>query len=127
MATRPTPASIIVRLVNDPQTAPNWCMPFKKPSGGELPDWTREIVEFCLSRRQAKVSLDQGALSGPVQEWPGTDDEVCIGQSVHGAPNVAPACGIERPVFRSRAGYGQEATENAFDQFIKVLSEAISN
>jgi IS5 family transposase len=30
-------------LASDPQTGPLWCMPFKKPRGGALPDWQREI------------------------------------------------------------------------------------
>lgn len=30
-------------LASDPKTGPIWCMPFKKPARGELPEWKREI------------------------------------------------------------------------------------
>lgn len=38
-------------LVSDPKKGPIWCMPFKKPSGGELPEWKREINRRLSSLR----------------------------------------------------------------------------
>jgi hypothetical protein len=38
-------------LASDPQNGPIWCMPFKKPSGGELPDWKRDINRRLASLR----------------------------------------------------------------------------
>jgi IS5 family transposase len=38
-------------LASDPATGPIWCMPFKKPAGGELPEWKREINHRLASLR----------------------------------------------------------------------------
>ena len=38
-------------LASDPETGPIWCMPFKKPSGRELPEWKREINHRLASLR----------------------------------------------------------------------------
>lgn len=38
-------------LASDPDNGPIWCMPFKKPSGGELPNWKREINRRLASLR----------------------------------------------------------------------------
>jgi len=38
-------------LASDPVKGPIWCMPFKKPSGGELPEWKRDINRRLASLR----------------------------------------------------------------------------
>jgi IS5 family transposase len=38
-------------LASDPEKGPIWCMPFKKPSGGELPEWKRDINRRLASLR----------------------------------------------------------------------------
>ena len=38
-------------LASDPDKGPIWCMPFKKPSGQELPEWKREINRGLASLR----------------------------------------------------------------------------
>jgi IS5 family transposase len=38
-------------LASDSETGPIWCMPFKKPSGRELPEWKREINHRLASLR----------------------------------------------------------------------------
>ena len=38
-------------LASDPKCSPIWCMPFKKPSGEELPEWKREINNKLASLR----------------------------------------------------------------------------
>ncbi len=40
------------RLASDPEKGPIWCMPFKKPAEGELPEWKRAI-DRCLSSLRA--------------------------------------------------------------------------
>jgi IS5 family transposase len=39
---------------SDPNTGPLWCFPFKKPRGGELPEWKRQI-NHRLSQLRARV------------------------------------------------------------------------
>jgi len=38
-------------LGSDPETGPIWCMPFKKPAGGELPEWKQEVNRRLASLR----------------------------------------------------------------------------
>ena len=38
-------------LASDPATGPIWCMPFKKPSRRELPEWKRDINRRLASLR----------------------------------------------------------------------------
>ena len=38
-------------LATDPEKGPIWCMPFEKPSGGELPEWKQEINQHLSSLR----------------------------------------------------------------------------
>jgi len=38
-------------LASDPAKGPVWCMPFKKPPGGELPEWKQEINRRLASLR----------------------------------------------------------------------------
>jgi IS5 family transposase len=38
-------------LASDPQQGPIWCMPLKKPSGRQLPEWKREINRRLASLR----------------------------------------------------------------------------
>ena len=38
-------------LASDPEKGPIWCMSFKKPSGGELPEWKRDINHRLASLR----------------------------------------------------------------------------
>ena len=38
-------------LASNPEQGPIWCMPFKKPSGRELPEWKREINHRLASLR----------------------------------------------------------------------------
>jgi len=41
-------------LASNPNTGPLWCFPFKKPQGGELPDWKQDI-NHRLSQLRARV------------------------------------------------------------------------
>ncbi|HEB97592.1 MAG TPA: IS5/IS1182 family transposase, partial [Sedimenticola thiotaurini] len=38
-------------LASNPEEGPIWCMPFKKPSGEELPEWKAEINRRLASLR----------------------------------------------------------------------------
>ena len=38
-------------LASDPETGPIWCMPFKKPSRRELPEWKQDINRRLASLR----------------------------------------------------------------------------
>ena len=38
-------------LASDPKQGPIWCMPFKKPAGGELPEWKQAINRRLSSLR----------------------------------------------------------------------------